>query len=169
MSDLELSDVDAESWLSDQLRTEEHHRPETSAVRGAERPLRTGSHRPLRANTTGRLHLVLGDSIARRAKLEAADKNDNILKRATGGATWQRVLQNLPKDLEAWRSAARVFGMDRGCVALWLSGNDIYNRFTGFPNKDRDHLNEVVNVASQVVAYINNEKETDIFILGPLP
>lgn len=160
MSILDITDTEAECWLSGQLRSTDTEL-EDGLPRG-DSDARAGSARP------GRLHLLLGDSIARDSGLKAADAADEVLHRALGGATWASTLRRLPEDLAAWRSAAATFGMDLGQAIVWLSGNDVYSRLTGLSNKDRSHLENVMSLAQRVVREL--QKNTpDVTILGPLP
>ena len=106
ISILDITDTEADDWLSGQLRSTDTEL-EDGPPRG-DSDARAGSARP------GRLHLLLGDSIARDSGLKAGDAADEVLHRALGGATWASTLRRLPEDLAAWRSAAATFGMDQG-------------------------------------------------------
>ena len=154
MSVLDLTDAEADGWLSGQLS-----RPVAMSEDGPSSVERLSvgpavtvtSDDTMEPTGPGRLHLLLGDSVARDSGLKVADVADDILRRARGGATWSSTLRRLPEDLAAWKSATSAFGLNLGLAVVWLSGNDIYSRLTGLPQKDRDHLAEIKGVARRVV------------------
>ena len=65
---------------------------------------------PVRDESTGTIHLLLGCSIALGARLTVA-VDDMLLNRARGGSTWRRLADGLERDLWHWRRAAAAFGM----------------------------------------------------------
>ena len=171
---LELSDVEAEAWFSGQLDL----RSDAGSSRGqhADGPLgsRSRSRSPVRPRESGLLHLLLGDSIARRSGLMAADAGDEVLCRARGGATWSIVLDWLRRDVDAWKLAASESDRMLGHVALWLSGNDVYSgppgHFSALPTTDPSRLAVIVGVAREVIRQLQDQVDNvQIYLLGPLP
>ena len=117
----------------------------------------------------GRLHLLLGDTIAGRSGLAACDGADDVLSRTEDGATWRTVRRRLHADLSLWRTAAAASELDEGNVVVWLSGNDVYGG-SGPPRKEESYLNGIVDVAEAVVTEIGRQMgRADVYILGPLP
>ena len=169
MSELEITDAEAGAWLSGQLEFPKAGTSERDRAARRRFDGRPRSRSPLRANRSGHLHLLLGDSIARRSGLKSADAADGVFCRATGGATWQIVVQRLSTDLQKWRSAASASGMALGSVAIWLSSNDVYSRFSGLPTTDRSQLSEVVGTVREAINLIKEVTDSHIYILGPLP
>ena len=171
MSDLEITDAEADVWFSGQLRGRRPSRTDDSpADSRADIRLsgRDRSRSPLQE--CGRLHLLLGDSVAFRSGLGAVDAGDDFFNGATGGATWRTLLRSLPNKLEAWRSTCSSSGRSPGSIVIWMSGNDIYSRLTQLPHMEESHLSEVVDIAQEVLNRIRAEEDqVDIIILGPLP
>ena len=112
------------------------------------------------------MHLLLGCSIARDAGLKAGE--DLILNRALGGNTWKRAADTIQHDLEIWETAAAAFGLERGRVVFWFSGNEAYDRRTGC-----NRLNEEPRgPLESTIAYVVNtavQNQGRPLILGPLP
>ena len=138
--DLEILDDDAHAWFDGQLRRDP------------------------------RLHLIMGDSVARRASFRANVLGDRLLNLATGGATWRTLSQRLRSDLDEWSAAAAASGRARGYILIWLSGNDAYSRVSGLANKDLEHMQAVQNNVRNVLRGIREGGFTEeVVILGPIP
>ena len=167
MSDLEITDAEAEAWLSCQGGSPPHLR--LTVDESGDRLQK--DYTPVRVTEAGRYHLLLGDSIARRSGLLASSVDDDIYCLATGGMTWTKIRRDLFRDLASWKMAASTFGMRLGHIAIWLSGNDVYRRHSGLPIKDREHLDTVADEAHRVIMELREElpKDSGIWILGPLP
>ena len=168
MTTLDIHDTEAEVWITEQLQQSEPLGATGEPGREPGTSSRSRSRSPLRSRGVGQLHVVLGDSIARRANFQSTDQGDEVFDRSRGGATWSSVLQNLQKDLDDRLAAAQAFGMDPGHCAIWLSGNDVYSRVTGLPNKGMSHLCDVGQVAKLVIAKAETLND-QVFVLGPLP
>ena len=171
--ELEITDEEAEAWFSGQVGQYPEPDPaETGRPVGpapGERSRRS-TRSLVRTSEPGTLHLLLGDSVARRSKLKASDRDATVFRRARGGATWSSVLHKLPEDIAAWRSMAAAHGMDVGNVAIWLSGNDVYSRISGLPVKDPVRLADTVRTARKVFDQLRREVPgVRIDVLGPLP
>lgn len=167
---LELVDAEASAWLAGQAAglssvspsssdhlTEEKSRPPSSQSRTP----------PVRDESTGTIHLLLGCSIARRARLSVA-VDDMLLNRARSGNTWRRLKNKLEGDLWHWRQAAAAFGMRCGAIIIWLSGNEAYDRETGanvLAGEPRGPLEEVIQ---EVLEKVRAASAT-VRLLGPLP
>ena len=138
--DLKIMDDDAHAWFDGQLRCDP------------------------------RLHLIMGDSVARRAWFRANVLEDRLLNLSTGGATWRTLSLRLRGDLEKWSAAAAASGRARGCILIWLSGNDAYSRVSGLATKDLVHLQAVQNDVRDVLRGIREGGFTEeVVILGPIP
>ncbi|KAF0290216.1 hypothetical protein FJT64_011522 [Amphibalanus amphitrite] len=121
----------------------------------------------MRPAPLGRLHLLLGCSIARDAGLGTRDEDDMMLNLAVGGNTWQRAALRLHSDLQAWRKAATAFGLDPGTIVLWFSGNEAYDRRTGanlLVDAPRGPLEAVIRGVLYAVRAV-----APTVVLGPLP
>ena len=153
---LEVVDADASAWLAQQ---------------DAGRSLGSGDYLPTPAAQPapplpGVMHLLLGCSVARDARLRVAAP-DLILNRARGGNTWQRVAARLEDDLGAWRRAAASLGMTRGRVIIWLSGNEAYDRQTGanrLAGVPRGDLEDAIRAVLTAVRAVSTP-----VLLGALP
>ena len=113
----------------------------------------------------GRIHLYLGDSIARDAKVGVRE-TDLLFKRARGGDSWHRLRSRLPQELEAWRSAARGYGVALGSVVIWMSGNDVY------PDGDaQQRCQQLERLGDNVAAVVGTLRgvASDVHVVGPLP
>ena len=152
MSDLELSDAEAAGWF----RRNESAGPGTRTMR-----LATRDKRP-------RLHMLLGDSVARRADLASRFPGDEVLNRANGGETWSSVLAHLNSDIAAWQTAATARGLLTGNVIIWMSGNDVYNRLTYLASFTKERLETIGRTARAVVQRLEDLAD-HITVLGPLP
>ena len=136
-----------------------------------ERPVMAVANRgqAVRAAEPGRLHLLLGDSIARDSGMRTTNIADDLFNLARSSETWSRTRRHLPGNLDAWRTAASAFGMELGAVVVWLTGNDVYGRRRGLPGrKDDATLNKIKEEARLVVRDIKRVTE-EVVILGPLP
>ena len=148
MSDLELEDAEAALWLAAQAPP--------------------GRPSGLPAVRQGRLHLLLGDSIARRAEFSTTVPGDQILNRARGSATWASVKERLERDITSWLTAAAASGLRPGKAILWLTGNDVYRKGSGLKGYTEDSLRETGRVARAVVQRLRAHTG-EVIILGPLP
>ena len=144
MEVIELIDDEAGDWLAQQAG------PATVHVRDA------------------RLHLLIGDSIARRSALRSRSPTDQILNRARGGATWTSLLDNLTSDIHAWQVAAAASGARTGTAIIWENGNELYSRYTRAPSFSEEDLQAVVRFAKRVINQLLEQAE-NVVILGPLP
>ena len=149
MTYLEISDGEAAEWFAANL-------PALPAEDDPPDPVRRG-----------RLHLLLGDSISERAGLAARSREDQILSRARGGATWTSLLERVGRDITAWQTAAAASGLDTGRIIIWMTGNDVYNRMSRLSSFDREQLLRIGLTAREVVQQLL--PHGDVWILGPLP
>ena len=113
----------------------------------------------------GRIHLLLGCSIARDAGIGVED-GDLVLNRAIGGNTWAKVSSSLDEDLRLWREAADVFGMELGRVVIWLSGNEAYDRLTGLNLMNDAPRGQLEAIIRGVLSSLGAVSEP--VVLGPL-
>ena len=113
-----------------------------------------------------KLHLLLGDSIARDAGLRSRLPREEIMNLASSGATWAKVNSDLKKNLARWREAAETRGRRRGTVILWLTGNDVYGKDSHLSSFDDDRLASIADTALEVIAKLRGE---EVLVLGPLP
>ena len=142
--DLEIRDADADDWFGGQLRHDERQRP--------------------------RLHLLVGDSVARDAPYRASAEPDGVLNLSRSSATWNKLSKRIHDDLESWSTAAAASGRARGAIIIWLSGNDAYSKLSGLANKDPAHLRKVQDEVRDVLRKIREAGFTEeVVILGPLP
>ena len=74
-----------------------------------------------------RLHMICGDSIAKRAPLTAGGFDD-VLSLATSDHTWRLLLDDVSDYVQTWTSEAEERHLQAGNVAIWLTGNDVYPR-----------------------------------------
>ncbi|KAF0305483.1 hypothetical protein FJT64_022861 [Amphibalanus amphitrite] len=148
MSDLELEEEEeAAVWF------EAHASPERPSG-------------PLVADC-GRLHLILGDSVAKRAEFSAGSGEDRILNRAPGGATWASLLSEVDQAVTSWQTAAAAIDKATGMIVVWLTGNDIYSKLSGLPRYSDASLKEIARQACLVLQRLRVVGE--VIVLGPLP
>ena len=74
---------------------------------------------------SGACHLVLGDSIARDAKLQVAAP-DTLLNLSTGGNNFHKLASNASEKIARWKEHCRTIGQRPGRVIIWCGGNDVY-------------------------------------------
>ena len=115
-----------------------------------------------------RLHLLLGDSIARDSRMKSRYTGDRILNLAVAGATWKKVREQLQMSLIQWQSEAEEQGRTKGTAIVWLTGNDCYSRFSELPSFSDDKLEEVSLHAIHVTGRLLRISER-VIVLGPLP
>ena len=115
-----------------------------------------------------KLHLLLGDSIARDSGMISRLRNDVIFSRARGGATWSSLGRSLPDLLREWSAEAEELGRTRGAVLVWITGNDVYNRYTGLSSYSENILMDVSDHAGSVIHTLMLQA-TEVIVLGPLP
>ena len=115
----------------------------------------------------GEVHLLLGDSIARRGRLRPQDPNDRMLNHATGGATLRTVWAQLDRDIQAWETAAAAAGLPTGRAVIFLTGNDVYDRLTELPRINERNLEAIADLVMRIVRRLSVTARQTI-ILGPL-
>ena len=113
----------------------------------------------------GRLHLLLGDSIARDAQVSVATP-DLLLNRTRGGDSWKRLCHRVAQELEDWHCAASGYGVTTGHVAIWMTGNDLYP--DGDPERRRRQLATLKDNMTVVLDAVL-ESCPVVEIIGPLP
>ena len=148
MSDLELEDVEADGWLAAQAPPE--------------RPF------GLPVIRQGQLHLLLGDSIPKRAVFSTKQPGDLVLNRSEGGESWLSILERIDRYITSWLTAAAASGLNPGKAIVWLTGNDVYSRATGLARFTDESLREIGRAARVVVQRLRTHA-TEVVILGPLP
>ncbi|KAF0289243.1 hypothetical protein FJT64_012440 [Amphibalanus amphitrite] len=121
---------------------------------------------PLEPVPDPRMHLVLGDSVARRSGLRSA--KDSTCNRACEGATWLTVLSNLETDISAWQVAAAANGERLGSALIWLNGAELYTRYTQMSSFSAEELSSIGERATRVIGRLLNVAE-NVCVLGPLP
>ena len=152
MSDLDLGAAEAAAWFDDQ------------APPGAQAGFLNLASRDRRP----RLHLVLGDSVARKAEISSRFRGDEVLNRARGGATWSSLSDDVDASLGAWELAAAAKGLLTGSVIIWLTGNDVYSKLSNMSSFDRSGLEHIGHTARAVVRRIQRRADF-VLLFGPLP
>ena len=114
-----------------------------------------------------RLHVVLGDSVARDCGLHAGQANDRVLNLSKGGATWATLRDGLEERMTTWRQVARDEGRRLGVAVVWLSGNDVYSRITGLPCASEEVLWLMQESAKGVTDALLDAAE-GVVVLGPI-
>ena len=114
-----------------------------------------------------RLHVVLGDSVARDSGLSSTRAGDRVLNLARGGATWSSLYDRLEDMVAEWRRSARVEERLLGTAILWLSDNDVYNKRSGLPSASEAVLDRMAGHASDVT-HVVKEMAEEVWILGPI-
>lgn len=138
MDELILSDPEAASWLEAQQER------------------------------SGRLHLLAGDSIARDSGLESRLQKDRIYNCAVGGATWSRLISDLPSILARWDKAAALSGREKGDVIVWLTGNEVYPRYSAAGRIDSAQLDTIAQSVHRAASLLQAGNKR-LVVLGPLP
>lgn len=114
------------------------------------------------------IHLLLGDSIARRmqSKLEV-EPNDILLNRSRPGNSWGKLRGSLETEISCWKEAAETFGCTLGTCVIWMTGNDVYPRNLA----DRSHVVKLAPLESAVDDVLTSlwAPARRVMILGPLP
>ena len=113
----------------------------------------------------GRIHLLLGDSIARDAPV-CVSPPDLLLRLEKGGHTWARLVDIIDENIDMWRRAASDYNRPLGRAMVWMTGNDVYprhgSRVTGLDIEQlRRNATDVVRALRAVAQ--------EVVILGPLP
>ena len=168
MDVLELSDPEAGAWLA-RAGSGRAREPKRPASPGGSQP--PGKRVPRRdGSPPGRMHMLVGCSIARDSRMEVAG-DDLIVNMTKRGETWPALKQKFPRLIDEWRRAARAFGVPLGSIVFWLSGNDAYEKGTGqnvfltMPTEDVEELEhtivETIGMARATAA--------SVVVLGPLP
>ena len=152
MPDIELMDEEAVGWFA-------AHRPRETRI------ARFGN---LGRDCRPRLHLVVGDSIAKHADLASRFNDDRMHNRARGGETWESLLCRLDFEITAWQTAAAAENLLPGIAIIWLTGNELYSRLTCMAQLDNEKLAAIERTAKVVIARLR-EKADDVLVFGPLP
>ena len=153
MSDIELEDEEACSWF---VKNQPAASPE---------PGRFGN---LFRKRRPRLHLLVGDSVARRASLGSRFAGDQVLNRARGGETWSSLMQHLDTTVVSWQTVAAAEQLLPGTLIIWLTGNEAYSRLSWLSNFDRELLDTVGRTATAVI-FKSRRLAEEVLVLGPLP
>ena len=156
MAELQISDDEAVAWFASNEPT-----PTEVQLSSCPGPRRRRRRRP-------RLHLVLGDSVAKRASITSRYFEDKMLNRSQGGETWSSLLERLDLEISAWQTAAAALGIIPGSVVIWLTGNDVYSRESGMANFNLDQLFRIGRSARAAVMRLRRAADR-VTILGPLP
>ena len=114
-----------------------------------------------------KLHLLLGDSIAKASRLTPRDPGDRILSRARGGETWRSLSRYMEEDVRVWQDTMEAEERAPGYIIIWCSGNDVYHRQG--PLVITSHLlDRVAALATSVVGRLEPHAEK-VYVFGPLP
>ena len=114
----------------------------------------------------GRVHLLLGCSIARGAGLRVSEE-DMLINRARSGETWRRLEEHVGRDLQRWRGASAAFGLQLGRVIIWLTGNEAYDRHTGHNRLHGEDCGPLEGTIRRVLDTVRRMAAP--VVLGPLP
>ena len=161
---LEVEDATASDWFAQQT---EGRRADSPSSGDLNPDMGGRSFRPCLRTNPGRMHLLLGCSIARDAGLEVTDADDMILNLARGGNTWKKLSASLNNDFQRWRQAATAFGIELGHIIIWMSGNEAYDKRTGCDRliaKPRGPLESLIQEVLKAVREVAKP-----VVLGPLP
>ena len=93
--------------------------------------------------------------------------DDQILNRVRGGETWRSLLERIDLEVAAWQTAAAAENLFPGIVILWLTGNELYSRYSLLARFDQDLLATVGRTAKVVIARLHHANR--VLVLGPLP
>lgn len=141
-----------------------------AAARFADNRLGSGWGLTYRArNRRPKIHLLLGDSIARRAKITSKLPNDVIFSRARSSEKWDDLRSNLTADITAWETAAAAEGLPKGLIIVWLTGNDVYSKLTHLASWDDDRLLALREKIGPITRLLERHTPDGVLILGPLP
>ena len=113
-----------------------------------------------------RLHVVLGDSVARDSGIASKQPEDRVLNLARGGATWGSLHDRLEETMAEWRRSAKEEERQPGTAIIWMTGNDAYNRATGLPSISETKLEAVADHAQKVTEVVM--REAGVVVLGPI-
>lgn len=115
-----------------------------------------------------RLHLVLGDSIARRAVITSRFKDDRVLNRGRTSDKWDDLLKRLDAEVKSWQTAAAAQGLIPGTIVIWLTGNELYGELSWYANWTDETLFALGQSARAVVARLRPHADK-VLVFGPLP
>ncbi|KAF0300942.1 hypothetical protein FJT64_026668 [Amphibalanus amphitrite] len=115
-----------------------------------------------------KLHLLLGDSVARDCQLESRIRRDEFFSLARGGDSWSALHRDLPDRLSEWVREISARGSRPGSAVVWMTGNDIYNKYTGLASFTEDGLITLAEYARDVTRALLDVAE-GVVVLGPLP
>ncbi|XP_043194692.1 uncharacterized protein LOC122366463 [Amphibalanus amphitrite] len=107
----------------------------------------------------GRLHLIIGDSLAVGLKF-AVGAGDYILNLAIRGNTWNKERKRVREHVEQWRDSASDHNLSLGRIFVWLGGNDVYGR---------PHDTPVGLCQDDVGAVLAELQSYDLLLAGPTP
>ena len=124
---------------------------------------------PALSSDPRRLHMICGDSIAKRAPLTAGG-SDDILSLATSGHTWRLLLDDVSEYVQTWTFEAEERHLQIGNVAIWLTGNDVYPRHhTSEPIAGlRERCEALRDAVIGAISALHTVART-VLVLGPLP
>ena len=151
MEDLEVAVDEAAAWFADNRQGS-----------GWGFTYRARDRRP-------KLHLLLGDSIARRAMISSRLPNDGIYSRARGGETWDGVKSHLTADINAWEIAAAAEGLSKGLIIVWLTGNDAYSPLSYLADWNDDRKLALKAKIGPITRSLERHTPYGVLVLGPLP
>ena len=114
------------------------------------------------------LHLLLGDSVARDSMMGSRIRDDEFLSRTKGGDSWCSLHRDLQDHIHAWDRETSAAGRRRGAAVVWMSGNDIYNKFSGLSSYSEDKLMSLADLARDTTESLLGITEK-VIVLGPLP
>ena len=109
----------------------------------------------------GRLHLVLGDSMATGVRFTLGP-NEHVLNLAKGGNTWRRQRHLVEGDIRQWEEQAAKRQLGTGKVFIWLGGNEAYGR----PGR---HYEAPRGLSRRDVETVEQLGSNDVIITGPVP
>lgn len=113
-----------------------------------------------------RTHVIIGDSIAKRAPGLGVAAPNLLLRLDETGHSWRRLATEVKQDIILWQQAAEAYGPPVGTAIIWMTGNDLYPRhghlISGL------NLEQLWSDVAEVVTALRPIAE-DVVILGPLP
>ena len=119
---------------------------------------------PQPPGNNGKIHLLIGDSIARDSPI-GVSAPDVLLRLVKGGHSWRRLAAEVEDSISSWKCAAEGHGHPLGSAVVWMSGNDLYpKRGNLIAGMDLDAL---AKDALRAVVALNTVAE-EVIVLGPL-
>ena len=92
-----------------------------------------------------------------------------MINRGKAAGTWALTLKRLDEDIELWERASRGTRLPKGTVILWLSGNDVHNRYSGAGRTDDNLLADISLDLRSVVLKLADAGAQSVILFGPLP